>query len=49
MTETQFIALSAAIVAAFAWTIGMRRRARSTRVLGVCVVMGAWIVFRLAS
>ncbi|HTM03030.1 MAG TPA: hypothetical protein VL173_05980 [Vicinamibacterales bacterium] len=49
MTDTQFIALSAAIAAAFAWMIAMRRRRRSTRVLGVCIVMGIWIAFRRVS
>ena len=48
MTDTHFIALGTAIAAAFAWTIVMRRRPRATRILGVCVVMGAWITFRWA-
>jgi hypothetical protein len=47
MSETQFISLCAALVAAFAWMIGMRARGRLTRVLGVIVLLRAWVVFRL--
>jgi hypothetical protein len=45
--ETQFIALAAALGSAFVWMIGMRSRALSVRVVGVVVLIGAWLVFRL--
>jgi hypothetical protein len=45
--ETQFIALAGTLGAAFVWMIGMRSRARSVRVVGVVVLIGAWLVFRL--
>jgi len=46
MTEPQLAAFSIAIVASFAWIIGMRGRSRAIRVLGVCVLMGAWVGVR---
>ena len=49
ITETQFVTLCAALVASFVWMIGMRSRGRLTRVLGVVVLLGAWIAFRLLS
>jgi len=47
VNETQFIPLCAAIAGSFVWMIGMRSHARVVRVLGVVVLIGAWIVFRL--
>jgi hypothetical protein len=46
MTETQFLALLAALAASFAWIVGMRDKPRIVRVLGVAVMIGAWVAYR---
>jgi hypothetical protein len=47
MNDTQFFALVAAIVTSFAWMVGMRHQPRVVRVLGVSLVIGAWLVYRM--
>ena len=47
MTEIQLITLAVALAAAFVWIQWKRTSGRLVRALGVVVIIGAWLVFRL--
>jgi hypothetical protein len=47
MDETQLAAFAVALLGSFIWIQWKRASTRLTRALGVVVIAGAWIVFRM--
>jgi uncharacterized membrane protein YfcA len=47
MNETQLVTFAAALLGSFVWMQWKHASSRLTRALGVVVIIGAWLAYRL--